>query len=180
MTDRPKTLREIMEAAARRHGDGVKPATGRRLGEIADAHGWPITHTTINHLLGGTYTSRPSRRTLDAVANLAGIDPRRVYEIAGRKYQAPFAEQLPPDVDELTPDQRKAVIAVIRAMLVAQERAEAELRPAALRRAAADSERVPESVIQRKRREARENSDDVTEKALTYFLEMQRQQRHQA
>lgn len=118
MADAPRTLREFMEQAARRHGDGKRPASGRQLGEIAHRHGWDIDRTTINHLLAGTYNSRPGRRTLDAIANLAGVTPRQVHEAAGRSYpETRFAEQLPPDVDELSPVQRRAVISVIRAMV---------------------------------------------------------------
>lgn len=118
MTRTPPTLRELMESAARRHGNERRPASGRRLGEIAKTHGWDIDRTTINHLLGGTYNSRPGRRTLVAVAHLAGVPEHVAWEAAGRSFpETPFSEQLPPDVDDLTLPQRKAVIGVIRAML---------------------------------------------------------------
>ena len=108
-----ETLTDLMKLAAKRHD-----ASGRRLAELAVANGLDITYTTINHILAGTYRSRPGPRTLAAIAFLAGVEPARVYRAAGIPQPGrPFAEELPPGADYLTPRQRAAVIEVIRAMI---------------------------------------------------------------
>lgn len=108
-----ETLTDLMKLAAQRHD-----ASGRRLAEIAAGNGMDITYTTINHILSGTYRSRPGTKTLAAVAYLAGVELDRVYSAAGVESPGrPFAEDLPPGADYLTGRQRAAVIEVIRAML---------------------------------------------------------------
>ena len=77
-----------------------------------------MVRTTFDKILAGTYTSRPSKRTLEALAYLANVSEDRVYRAAGREAaKASFTELLPPDIDDLNDDQRKAVINVARAFL---------------------------------------------------------------
>lgn len=71
----PKSLPEYVELASQRHND----ASGRRLAEIAAASGYDVSHSTLNRIRRGTYTSRPSDATLDAIAFLAGVEARHVY-----------------------------------------------------------------------------------------------------
>lgn len=109
--DQPTTLRDVARAALDAHV-GV---SGRALERLAREHGLSISYTTINHLAAGTYKSRPSAKTLDALAALSGFTPAQVYAAAQLPLpQASFAEQLPPDVDLLTPPQRDSVLSIIR------------------------------------------------------------------
>jgi hypothetical protein len=113
-----ETLRDLLNRASDLH-DG---ASGRRLTDLARAHGFPVTHTTINQIRSGTYSAEPGERTLKAIAWLAQVDLARVYKAAQVPVPGPpLADELPPGSDYLTPRQRAAVITVIRAMLPAED-----------------------------------------------------------
>jgi hypothetical protein len=114
MDSTPKTLKEIAQAASDNNGG----ARGRQLGRIAERKGLTLSYTTVDKILAGTYTSRPSRKTLEALAQLSGEPVADVYEAANQALpQARLADQLPPDVDMLTPEQRKVIIDIIRVFL---------------------------------------------------------------
>lgn len=114
MDSTPMTLKEIAQAASDNNGG----ARGRQLGRIAERKGLTLSYTTVDKLLAGTYTSRPSRRTLEALAQLSGVPVEKVYAAAQvAPPQARFADQLPPGVDSLTPEQRKVIIDIIRVFL---------------------------------------------------------------
>lgn len=119
MQKRPKTLKDVAQAASDNNGG----AGGRQLGRIAEQAGLTIAHTTVDKLLAGTYTSRPGRKTLEALAKLSGLPLAVVYEAAQMEPpQARLADQLPPEVDSLTIEQRKIVIDLAR-LFVKQNRA---------------------------------------------------------
>ena len=91
---------------------------GRELGRLAKQRGLSLTHTQINHMLAGTYHSKPKREAIEGIAALARVKVDRVYRAAGLEVPGkPFADELPPDVDLLRPHQRKAVIMAVRAFL---------------------------------------------------------------
>lgn len=120
-TSHPKTLRDIALIAKDKH-DG---ASGYEMQRIAERDGYRITFTTFNKIVAGTYVSRATRKTLEALAHLSGIPIDHVYEVAGQRHVTDrFADQLPPDVDLLTEDQRNAVITVTRAFLKANRELE--------------------------------------------------------
>jgi hypothetical protein len=111
MDRRPKTLKDIAQAASDNNGG----AGGRQLGRIAEKAGLTLSYTTVDKILAGTYTSRPGRRTLEALAQLSGEPLAVVYEAAQMELpQARLADQLPPDADTLTPEQRKVIIDLTR------------------------------------------------------------------
>ncbi|MEV4991256.1 hypothetical protein [Pseudarthrobacter sp. LMD1-1-1.1] len=123
MHKRPKTLKDVAQAASDNNGG----AGGRQLGRIAEKAGLTIAYTTIDKILAGTYTSRPGKKTLEALAQLSGLPLAVVYEAAQMELpQARLADQLPPDVDSLTPEQRKIVIDLAR-LFVKQNRQYQEL-----------------------------------------------------
>ncbi|MGX5360050.1 hypothetical protein [Kocuria sp. KH4] len=123
MTNQPLTLRDIAQAASDRHNG----ARGRELDRIAKSRGLTLSYTTVDKILNGIYTSRPKRSTLDALAQLAGIPQEKAYEAAGMPLpQTRLQDQLPPDIDELRPDQRKMLIDLARGLLQ-QNRREQEL-----------------------------------------------------
>jgi len=114
MDSTPKTLKEIAQAASDNNGG----ARGRQLGRIAERSGLTLSYTTVDKILAGTYTSRPSRKTLEALAKLSGVPVADVYRAAKEELpQARLADQLPPDVDNLTPEQRKVIIDIARVFL---------------------------------------------------------------
>lgn len=118
MQNRPMTLKDVAQAASDNNGG----AGGRQLGRIAEKAGLTIAYTTIDKILAGTYTSRPGKKTLEALAQLSGIPLALVYEAAQMELpQARLADQLPPDVDLLTPEQRRIVIDLAR-LFVKQNR----------------------------------------------------------
>jgi hypothetical protein len=114
MHSTPMTLKEIAQAASDNNGG----ARGRQLGRIAERKGLTLSYTTVDKILAGTYTSRPSRKTLEALATLSGVPVADVYKAANQDLpQARLADQLPPDVDLLTPEQRKVIIDIARVFL---------------------------------------------------------------
>lgn len=111
MHNRPKTLKDVAQAASDNNGG----AGGRQLGRIAEKAGLTLSYTTVDKILAGTYTSRPGRRTLEALSKLSGIPLAVVFEAAQMELpQARLADQLPPEADNLTPEQRKVIIDLIR------------------------------------------------------------------
>ena len=105
------TLRDVALKASERVG-GLQ---GRALGREADKRSLTLSYTTVDKILAGTYTSRPKRATLEALAELSGIPLERVYEAAGEPLPLlPLAEQLPPDADLLSAEQRRVVIDTVR------------------------------------------------------------------
>lgn len=109
------TLQSLLRKAA-----DDRQLSGRALGELAQAHGWSLKHTTVNSIIRGSYKSTPSDDTIRAIAFLANVPERVAFEAAGRRVPGkPFAEELPPGVDDLSPKERKAVIEMLR-VLVAQ------------------------------------------------------------
>lgn len=113
-TSQNESLRDIAQLAQQRH-DG---AGGRAMQRLADRAGLVMSPTTFDRIAAGIYRSKPQEKTLQALAYLAGISEQRVYKAAGRPYvAAKFADQLPPDIDQLNEDQREALIYVARAFL---------------------------------------------------------------
>jgi len=113
-TSQQESLRDIALQAQERH-DG---AGGRAMERIADRAGKTMSPTTFDRIAAGKYRSKPQEKTLQALAYLAGVSEERVYKAAGRPYVASkFADQLPPDVDQLDEDQREALIYTARAFL---------------------------------------------------------------
>lgn len=134
--DAPMTLRDVARAAL----DANPGVSGRQLERLAKKRGLTISYTTINHLAAGTYKSRPSRKTLEALAALADVEREVVYRAAGEPLpRTPLREDLPPDSDILTGPQRRIVVELIRSF--AQTNREIEsLRDAARREVMGNAE----------------------------------------
>lgn len=123
MTKQPRTLRDVALIAKDRH-DG---AGGRKLALVAKERKHSVSYGTIDSILAGTYTRKPSIKTLKALAYLADIPEAQVFEIAGmRAPSVSVAEQLPEGVDELGPDERQMLIEIARG-LIRQTRREQKL-----------------------------------------------------
>lgn len=114
------SLRDLAQLAFDR-----RKMTGHRLASLAQKQGFKLTHTTINGIRSGSYKYRPSDDTLRAIAWLAGVDESVAFAAAGRPAPGrPFAEDLPPGVDQLGPRERKAAVTMLRALVAQQERIE--------------------------------------------------------
>ena len=128
MNSTDRTLRDIAQLASDRLG-GIR---GRALDREAKRRGLTLSYTTVDKILAGTYTSRPTRPTLEALSELSGVSREKVFAAAGVALpQKPLAEQLPSEVDSLTPDQRRVVIDLARVFVKQNQREQALLRQAA-------------------------------------------------
>lgn len=105
------TLREVALQASQRVG-GLQ---GRALDREAKKRGLTLSYTTVDRIIAGTYNSRPTSKTLEALAELAGIPAEDVFAAADIPMPSKsLAEQLPPEADMLTGAQRRVVIDVVR------------------------------------------------------------------
>lgn len=108
----PLTLRDVALRASQRAG-GLQ---GRALDREAKRRGLTLSYTTVDKIIAGTYNSRPTSKTLEALAALAEIPLAQVYEAARLPIPSKrLADQLPPDADLLDEAQRRVVIDVVRA-----------------------------------------------------------------
>lgn len=130
----PLTLRGLVAKSL-----AERNASGRELARLAESRGFKITFTTLNAIAAGTYKSRPSDETVRAIAWLAGVSNEVAFRAAGLRVPGPpFADELPPGVDNLSPEARKAVIGILR-VLVQQEEVIGDARDAAPTNPAAGS-----------------------------------------
>lgn len=115
-TPRPTTLREVAQLASQRHGG----KRGRGLARAAEGLGYKTTHTTLDNVLQGRYSSRPSDLTLRILAALAGMEEGEVFELAERPPPVgPLV--LPEGSDALSIEQREAIVLVVRQFAEANE-----------------------------------------------------------
>lgn len=115
----PRTLRSLVLAAQQQRGG----ASGRELARAAQKRGFKVTFTTLNAIAAGTYKSKPSPDTIRAIGWLAGVPEKVAFAAAGVPMPGPpFADELPPGVDNLTPRSRRAAIEVLRALVEAEQR----------------------------------------------------------
>lgn len=109
------TLRGLIGKARRERDMSV-----RQLALAAQGVGHKIVDTTLNAIQNGTYKSVPSGETIRAIGWLADVSDEIAFAAAGRTLPGPpFAEELPPGVDDLTSTERRAAIVMLRT-LVAQ------------------------------------------------------------
>lgn len=115
----PQTLQDLVLEAKRTRDTSV-----RQLAIAAKEHGFKITYTTLHGISAGTYKSTAREETVRAIAWLAGVSVEEAFTAAGLPVPGPpFADELPPGVDKLSPKARRAVIELLR-VLVEQEAGE--------------------------------------------------------
>lgn len=108
------TLQDVARTAADKNGG----KGGRSLQRIAEKKGLTLSFTTVDRILAGKYESTPQRPTIEALAVLADVPVEDVYEAAGIPLpMTPLAKQLPEGSDQLTVDQRRVVLDVIRGFI---------------------------------------------------------------
>lgn len=109
----PHNLRDLVEAAILRHG-----TSGRQLAFLAQKEGFTLATTTVNAIRQGTYKSAPTDETIRAIAWLAGVSDEVAFTAAGHPVPGPpFAEELPPGVDNLSQKSRKAAVDMLRVLV---------------------------------------------------------------
>lgn len=114
MARKKLTLQDVARAAADRNGG----KGGRGLQRLADAKGLTLSYATVDRILAGKYESTPQRQTIEALAVLAELPVEEVYEAAGVPLpMTSLAKQLPDGSDQLTVDQRRVVLDVIRGFI---------------------------------------------------------------
>lgn len=108
------SLPKLFERIAERHPD----KSIRQLSTEAKKAGTPISHTTLAELRGGSYNNTPGKPVLRAIAYLAGVSEETAYAAGGvpNLHLQPFGEQVEEaGGDSLDPEERRAVLGVIRA-----------------------------------------------------------------
>jgi hypothetical protein len=111
--NKPKSLRDLVEVAITRHD-----TSGRQLAFLAQREGFTLATTTVNAIRQGTYKSAPTNETIKAIAWLAGVSDEVAFTAAGQPVPGPpFAEELPPGVDNLPAKARKAAIDMLRVLV---------------------------------------------------------------
>lgn len=129
----PTGLRELLDQAMVQRD----VRSGRRLAEIAQDAGYPVSHATINQIRSGSYVSRPSDDTVRAIAWLAGVGEEAAFTAADLPVPGPpFADELPPGVDTLSPRKRKVVLDLLRVLIEDEERDGDDRDAAPIKRAA--------------------------------------------
>ncbi|MFK0005510.1 helix-turn-helix domain-containing protein [Paenarthrobacter sp. NPDC090520] len=119
--NQPHSLSELVELAAQ-----YRDASGLGLAQLAAKNGYQVTATTINQIRQGLYKSKPREGTLRALAWLAGVSEEIAFTAAGQPVPGPpFAEELPPGVDNLSPKSRKIVIDMARVLVDLEKNADA-------------------------------------------------------
>lgn len=107
------TLRGLIAKARRERDKSV-----RQLALAAQEAGHKIVGTTLNAIEAGTYHSVPTAETIRAIGWLARVSDDVAFTAAGRPVPGPpFAEELPPGVDDLTSPERRAAIAILRVLI---------------------------------------------------------------
>lgn len=109
----PQSMQELVDLAMTRHQTSV-----RQMSILAKENGYQVTYTTLNQILSGTYKSVPKAVTLRAIAWLGGVKEEVAFMAAGQPVPGPpFAEELPPGVDNLPAKARKAAIDMLRVLV---------------------------------------------------------------
>ncbi|TKR27164.1 hypothetical protein FA014_02060 [Cellulomonas hominis] len=114
----PTSLRDLAQSAL-----DARALSARRLAAQAQERGFELTATTLSAIAAGTYKFRPRAETVRAIAWLAGVPESTAFTAAGMPVPGPpFADELPPGVDNLSPKARRAVIEMLRVLVDAERR----------------------------------------------------------
>lgn len=111
--NQPLTLRDLVERAVVSRDTSV-----RQLCLTAQQQGFKVTYTTVNQIRQGIYKSVPREDTIRAIAWLASVSEEVAFTAAGQPVPGPpFAEELPPGVDNLSLKSRKAALDMLRVLV---------------------------------------------------------------
>lgn len=122
------TLRDLLKQAVDRRQDQGLNAGYRTLQELVDAEerhrprGLQLNRTTAQQILKGTYKGVATDGTIRAIGWLAGVSDEVAFAAADRRAPGPpFAMELPPGVDDLSPKERRAAIEILRALIAQRQ-----------------------------------------------------------
>ncbi|WP_136017932.1 hypothetical protein [Arthrobacter silvisoli] len=119
--NQPQSLRDLVDLAVRRHDTSI-----RQLSFKAQEHGFRLAGTTLGNIRTGAYKSAPTTETIRAIAWLAGVSEAVAFTAAGQPVPGPpFADDLPPGVDNLSPKSRKVIIEMARVLVDLEKNANA-------------------------------------------------------
>lgn len=108
-----ESLSELLEGFITSEG-----VSQREFERRASKLGHRISHTQVGAIRQGRHTGRYERQTLEAICAVTGYSRERVYAAARVRLPGrPFASELPPGVDYLGQDERRAIIGIIRVLL---------------------------------------------------------------
>jgi hypothetical protein len=111
------TLKGLIDLARRKRDKSI-----RQMAFEAQAAGHKIVGTTLSGIEKGTYKSVPSDETIRAIGWLAGVGDEVSFAAAGRTRPGPpFAEELPPGVDDLAPRERRVAIDLLRTLVAMRQ-----------------------------------------------------------
>lgn len=120
------SLRGLLQQVIDERKAEGRDASYRNLQELVEAEeqsnprGLALNRTTASQIVKGTYKGVASPGTVRAIAWLAGVSEAAAFTAAGQTPPGPpFATELPPGVDDLSPKERRAAIEMLRT-LVAQ------------------------------------------------------------
>lgn len=110
-----ETIPDLLELAAYLHAG----ASGRTLAQIAASDGYEVSHASLYKFRNGT--TPVATASIEAIAYLAGVSTERANEAATRRpVEAPFADELPAGVNNLSRKERAAAVGVLAAMIDAR------------------------------------------------------------
>lgn len=109
-----KSLMELIEIAAKRHGG----ASGRRLADLAQQAGHDISHATLNRLRQGAYASRPTDASIRAIAYLAEVPETVAFAAVGVRPPAADQYEVPAEAQRMNTRQRRALDELLRAFVI--------------------------------------------------------------
>lgn len=89
--------------------------SSREIENRADKAGQKVSYAAVSRYLNGNHPAKPSAQVLEAFAAVFGTDVNRLRAAAG---QGPVSDrfELPPEADMLDPDERRAVVNLVRVM----------------------------------------------------------------
>ncbi|NOQ62792.1 hypothetical protein [Mycolicibacterium fortuitum] len=122
------TLRDLLQEVVDKRQAKRLPASSRAIQELVEAEeaaaprGLQLNRTTVSQILSGTYKGVASDGTIRAIGWLAGVSDEVAFTAAGRRAPGPpFALELPPGIDDLSPRERAAAIEILRALIAQRQ-----------------------------------------------------------
>lgn len=93
----------------------VNELSSRQIEAAAEKRGHKLSYATASRYLKGTHPATPSADVLEALAAVFSTDVNNLRHAAGQPSVSDRFE-LPPEADQLDPDERQAVVNLVRVM----------------------------------------------------------------
>lgn len=122
------TLRDLLQQVIDQRKSAGSPAAYRDLEQAVkdeeerSPRGLTLNRQTVSDIIRGTYTKEPYAGTIRAIAWLAEVPEDVAFTAAGKKPPGePFADELPPGVDDLSRSERRAAIEMLRTLIALRQ-----------------------------------------------------------